>query len=305
VQLTGIGVDLARAWISPDAGLDPVGGRLGGTLELRYAEASGLVAGRRLRLEQLAVAREGQEPVFLRDRRVDVTLRDVTLRDGQVALGRLQIAGSPAVTDARVAPPQRVELSRLNLDVQGELRDFSVPRTNPYLQRFLNWIARRGELTTRVHYRIVGDELTAANELVVQRLAVERASVEDPPDRLVGLPLGLVVALLTDARGEIRVNVPITGRLRSPEFSFGHAFRTALGNVLERPVTAPFRAIGSVIRRRGTVDELQVAPEGRIDDVPQACCAARGAHAAAPAIPGGSARLAGPQVASLAGAQAG
>jgi hypothetical protein len=146
------------------------------------------------------------------------------------------------------------------LDARGELRDFSVPRTNPYLQRFLDWIARRGELTTRVHYRIVGDELTATNEVLVQRLDVEPTRDEDRPDRLVGIPLGLAVALLKDARGDIRVNVPISGDLRSPQFSFGRAIRTALRNVLGRLLTAPFRAIGSVFRRDGKVDAVAIDP---------------------------------------------
>ncbi|HEX7949639.1 MAG TPA: DUF748 domain-containing protein, partial [Candidatus Limnocylindrales bacterium] len=34
----------------------------------------------------------------------------------------------------------------LALDVSGDLRNFSVPRTNPYASRFLDWIARSGAL---------------------------------------------------------------------------------------------------------------------------------------------------------------
>ena len=97
------------------------------------------------------------------------------------------------------------------LEVSGELSDFAVPRTNPYLQRFLDWVARRGELTTKVHYRIVGDELTATNELVVHRLDVERARDGEKAERFVGVPLGLAVALLKDARGNIRFTLPVSG----------------------------------------------------------------------------------------------
>jgi len=191
--------------------------------------------------------------------RLAVTVRTLTNEaNGRATLAVQGIVGTNAALDLQgeVAPFGRPFF----LDVGGELRDFAVPRTNPYLQRFLDWIARRGELTTRVHYRIVGDELTATNELVVQRLDVERAHDGDRPDRLVGLPLGLVVALLKDARGEIRVNVPVSGALGSPEFSFGDAVRSALRNVLGRLVTAPFRAIGSVFQRDGTVEEVAIEP---------------------------------------------
>jgi hypothetical protein len=146
------------------------------------------------------------------------------------------------------------------LDVSGELRDFAISRTNPYLQRLLDWIARAGELTTRVHYRIEGGRLTATNEVVVERLAVERARDDDRSERLVGIPLGLAVALLKNARGEIHVTVPISGELSSPRFSFGDAIRTALKNVVGRLLTAPFRAIGSVLRRDGTVEAVAIEP---------------------------------------------
>jgi hypothetical protein len=144
------------------------------------------------------------------------------------------------------------------LDVSGELRDFSVARTNPYLRRFLDWIARRGELTTKVHYRVEGRQLSATNEIVVERLDVAPAGQE--PDKLVGVPLGLVVALLKNSHGDIRLTVPVSGDVGSPSFSFGEALRTALRNVLTKLVTGPFQAIGRVFRRDGKVDDLQVNP---------------------------------------------
>jgi hypothetical protein len=168
------------------------------------------------------------------------------------------IVGVDAALDleGRVAPFATPFL----LDVSGELRDFSVPRTNPYLDRFLDWIARRGQLTTQVHYRIEGDRLTATNEIVVERLDVERAGGGDRSERLVGVPLGLAVALLKNSHGEIRITLPVSGELGSPQFSFRDAIGTALRNVVTRLITGPFRAIGTVFRREGGADELAIDP---------------------------------------------
>jgi len=193
--------------------------------------------------------------------RLALTVRELTnAGDGRATVTVQGIVGVDAALELQgeLAPFDRPFF----LDVRGELRSFAVPRTNPYLQRFLDWIARRGELTTRVHYRIEDDELTATNEITVQRLDVEPTGGDEAPDRLVGLPLGLAVALLKDARGEIHVNVPISGQLGSPQFSFGDAIRRAFANVLGRLVTAPFRAIGSVFRRGdgGTVEDVAIEP---------------------------------------------
>lgn len=140
------------------------------------------------------------------------------------------------------------------LEVRGEVRDFALPRTNPYLRRFFDWMARRGELTTQVHYRVVGGQIAGTNEVFVQRLAVEPARSGQAGEPL-GLPLGLMVALLKNPRGDIRLSVPVSGELGSPQFSFGEAIATAFRNVLLRLVTGPLEAIGRVFR----TDEGEVA----------------------------------------------
>lgn len=191
--------------------------------------------------------------------RLTATVHGLTNADDRRATLKIQgLVGVDAALDLRgeVAPFARPFF----LEVEGELRDFAVPRTNPYLRRVLDWIARRGRLTTQVRYRIVGGELSAVNELLVQRLDVERAGDEDRAERLVGLPLGLAVALLKDARGDIRFTLPVSGKLGSPTFSFGDAVGQALKNVLVRLVTAPFRAIGSVFRRDDAVTAVAIDP---------------------------------------------
>jgi hypothetical protein len=161
-------------------------------------------------------------------------------------------AGAALALEGEVAP----FAEPFYLDLEGRLRDFNVPRTNPYLRRLLEWTASSGQLTTRVHYRIVGQHLEATNEVIVERLSVEPAS--ESPDRLVGLPLGLVVSLLKDRRGEIRLTIPLQGRVTAPEWSFGDALGTAFKNVITRLVTGPFRAIGRVFQRGDGEDDLAV-----------------------------------------------
>ncbi len=145
------------------------------------------------------------------------------------------------------------------LDLEGDLRNFAIASTNPYIERFLSWFARSGSLTTHVHYRVAGDQLEATNDIVVDQLAVERARGGTTGEKL-GVPLGLVVALLKNSRGEIRLSVPVSGKLSSPEFSFSEAIGTALRNIVTRLATAPFRLIGRVFQREGKVEALHIDP---------------------------------------------
>jgi hypothetical protein len=148
------------------------------------------------------------------------------------------------------------------VDIGGELRDFPIPRTNPYVQRLLDWVIGSGRLTTKVHYRIVGDQLEATNDIVVQRLQVQRAAAGPEADRKIGIPLALVVSLLKDGQGDIRLSVPVGGKMSAPEFSFASAIGTALRNIVTNLVKAPFRAIGRVFSKGDddALDELKVDP---------------------------------------------
>jgi hypothetical protein len=193
---------------------------------------------------------------------LNVTLRGVDSATPDRAAVRVQgVVGGDAALELQgeVAPfaePFYLELS-------GELRDFAVPRTNPYVRKFLDWYVQRGSLRTKVHYRIVGDQLDATHYVVVDRLAVRPERRQGDESRRLDIPLGLVVSVLKNRSGEIHLTVPVHGTLSSPQFSFGNALATAFKNVISRLVTAPFRAIGKVFRR----GDDDVAPAVKIDPV--------------------------------------
>jgi hypothetical protein len=148
----------------------------------------------------------------------------------------------------------------LFLDLDGELRDFSIPRTNPYTARILSWIAKDGRLTTRLRFRLDGDKIDAKSEIVVGRLALVKAREDDQVKDKIGLPLGLIVALMKDSRGEIRVNVPVSGSLSSPQFSLSEAIWTAVKNVLVNVLAAPFKLIGSMFTSGDKITGFSVDP---------------------------------------------
>ncbi len=149
---------------------------------------------------------------------------------------------------------------KLFVDLEGELRDFAIPRGNPELNRLLAWVARDGRLSTKVRLRVDGDQLDANSELVVGRLDLVPSGEEDEVKRRIGLPLGLIVALMKDVRGEIRVNVPVSGSLSSPQFSLGEAIWTAVRNVIVNVLTAPFKLIGRLFTRDNKIEGLDIDP---------------------------------------------
>ncbi len=134
----------------------------------------------------------------------------------------------------------------LRLDLQGELREFAVPRTNPYLLNGVAWEARNGWLTTNIQCRIDGDNLQAKADVLVSRLQLARAGGPDEARARIGLPLGMIASLMKDRHGDIRLALPIGGRVNDPRFQLREVIWSTLRNAALKAVTGPVSLIGRV-----------------------------------------------------------
>jgi hypothetical protein len=134
----------------------------------------------------------------------------------------------------------------LRLDMSGELRDFPIPRTNPYLVRQVGWKTREGRLATKMRCRIDGDALSAHTDVRLSRLELEQAGDQDEAKTRIGLPLGLMTGLMKDSRGDINLSFPVGGRLSDPHFDFREAIWGAIRTVSINAITLPVSWIGRI-----------------------------------------------------------
>jgi hypothetical protein len=146
------------------------------------------------------------------------------------------------------------------LDLTGELRRFKLSSIDPYAAAAIGWVVKRGELNHKVRFKLDGAQLSAENEVVVGQLQVAPAAGGDEVKRRLGLPLGLIVALIKDQRGDIRARVPVSGTLNEPGFELRDTIWTAVKNVLANLATAPFKAVGRLFSGGEKLEEPRVDP---------------------------------------------
>jgi hypothetical protein len=147
------------------------------------------------------------------------------------------------------------------LGVRVELRDLIVPRANAYLDRYTSWTASRGSLSGTAEYVLDGTRLTARHDVVVRNLEVAPAGTRDEVEQRIGLPFGLVVSLLKDARGDIRLSLPVSGDLGTQEFDFEEAMWGAVRSVALRLLALPFSKIGSLfVSEDSRVEAIALTP---------------------------------------------
>jgi hypothetical protein len=196
-------------------------------------------------------------PAFSQDlSRLELTLTDFGNRpDLRAKLAFQSVVGGDAGLDIRG------EIGPLGapayFDLVGELRDFKLPSIDPYAAANIGWVIKKGDLQYKVRFKLEGDQLAAHNELVVGQLQVAPAGANDEVKRRIGLPLGLIVALVKDQKGEIRATIPVTGNVKDPSVSLRETIWTAVKNVLVNIVTAPFKAIGRLFPRDEKPEEQE------------------------------------------------
>jgi hypothetical protein len=139
---------------------------------------------------------------------------------------------------------------RGDYDVELNFQGLPMPLISPYMVQFAGYKVEKGKLTLGLKYKVVNNQLTASNSILIDQLILGE-KVENP--NAVSLPLELAIALLKDSNGKIKIDVPITGSLEDPKFSIGTIIVKALMNAISKVVTSPFRALASLI---GTKEDL-------------------------------------------------
>ena len=149
----------------------------------------------------------------------------------------------------------------LFLDLVGEIRDLKLPVVNPYSDQMTAWLIQRGNLKYKFNLKVENDQVVAMNEVLVEKLRVAKSSrPDDEAKKRLGLPLGLIVALIKDGSGNIVVNVPVAGSLKDPKFDWSETIWSAVRNVLKNVLASPFRLIGSLFSSEEKMEEPKVNP---------------------------------------------
>ncbi len=143
------------------------------------------------------------------------------------------------------------------VDIKGEIspflnsyhakvnfKDLPMPLVTPYMVQFSGYKVEKGKMFLGLNYKIANSDLSATNNLLIDQFELGE-QVENP--NAVSLPIKLAVALLKDSQGRIKIDVPISGSLDDPQFSFGGVLADALYNGLSSLVTSPFSALAMLV----------------------------------------------------------
>ena len=167
------------------------------------------------------------------------SVADLDLRGSYANTAPVQIGG-------KLNPLASKSFLDLKVDVSGvDLIGFS-----PYSGKYAGYDIEKGKLSLNLGYKLENNRLSAENRLFIDQLTF--GNKVDSPDAT-SLPVNLAISLLKNNRGEIDLNLPISGSLDDPQFSIGGVIVKVIVNLFTKAVTSPFALLGSML---GSGEEL-------------------------------------------------
>ncbi|MFQ2919156.1 DUF748 domain-containing protein [Aeromonas allosaccharophila] len=143
------------------------------------------------------------------------------------------------------------------LDIAVAFHNLELTTFTPYSGTYAGYAIDKGQLSMKLHYKLEGNRLEGDNDITIKKLQLgEKIKSEQAKD----LPLGLAIALLSDANGVIQMNLKVKGDLDQPDFSIGNIFWDVLGNTLSKAITSPFSLLASLADGTDDLDELPFLP---------------------------------------------
>ncbi|MHB8121753.1 MAG: DUF748 domain-containing protein [Desulfuromonadaceae bacterium] len=131
----------------------------------------------------------------------------------------------------------------LFVDLKISFRDIELSPVTPYSGTYLGYTVDKGKLFLDLKYLIDKKQLNSENRIFIDQFTFGK-QVES--DKATNLPVRLAVALLKDRKGEIHLDLPVTGRTDDPQFSIWGLIGQVLKNLLVKAATSPFALLSSM-----------------------------------------------------------
>ena len=174
------------------------------------------------------------------------TLADIDLRGNLENHSPLKITGK--------INPLRGDLF---LDMTINFSEIELSPMTPYSGTYLGYAIDKGKLSLALEYKIDQKKLSAQNKVFLDQFTFgERIESK----KATSLPVRLAVALLKDRKGEIHLDLPLSGRTDDPKFSIWGVIGQVLKNLLVKAATSPFALLQSAFGSSEDFSGVSFAP---------------------------------------------
>jgi len=129
-------------------------------------------------------------------------------------------------------------------DLEVKFSDIDLSPLGPYSGKYVGYTLNKGKLSLGLSYQIDRNKLDSQNNVFIDQLTFGE-KVKSPD--AVNLPVRLAASLLKNRKGEIHLNLPVTGYINDPEFSVLRVIFDMVINILTKAATSPFTLLSDLV----------------------------------------------------------
>lgn len=146
-----------------------------------------------------------------------------------------------------------------NQNIVLNLTNIDLSEFTPYMLPMFGYRIESGNCSLISQNVLTNNNLNGSNLLNIFNCKVEKdKSIENPE---VKAPLKTALYIIKDKDGKISFDVPVTGNLDNPEFSYKKIILKTLTNLLVKVATSPFKSLGKLLGiSHENVDEVPLSP---------------------------------------------
>ncbi|MES0371510.1 MAG: DUF748 domain-containing protein [Mariprofundaceae bacterium] len=116
----------------------------------------------------------------------------------------------------------------LRSDLKVVLKNFDMPGLTGYVETDFGQSIQTGQLNLDSNIKIADNKIDAANKLLIRKLTLKKAKQPGKAESSIGMPVDMALDMVRDDRGDISMDVPITGRLDDPDINVNDVISSAL-----------------------------------------------------------------------------
>ena len=150
------------------------------------------------------------------------------------------------------------------LSFTANLNDAELSPFSGYAEKYAGYPIRRGKLSLAANVNIADEKLTANNLLSLSQLDFG----EEVPNNVSRAPLKLAVSILQDRRGQIELNLPVSGSFADPKFDLSGVMAQITANSIGKVLSSPFALIGAIFESEEELSQIEFAA-GRAQITPE------------------------------------
>lgn len=171
---------------------------------------------------------------------VNVPVSNIDIRcnhfdpDAPISLGLKALVGESGELMAN-CDGSLTDFSNMKLNVF--LKNFKLTYASPYAVEYFAYPITDGVLSFASTNTLVNNNISSQNKVDIYNCQVDKKLKDFKPEY--NIPMRAAVYILTDRKGNIQVDLPVSGNINDPTFSYRKIIFKTLCNLIVKVVTAP------------------------------------------------------------------